>query len=364
MKILQLTFSLTSGGGEKLAVDLANKLSEDHEVFFCVILSEKYKIHSFFKSQLSPKINYINLDSLKGINIKLFISIYKLIIKIKPDVVHFHLNTILYLYIPAFFFRSKINFIHTLHSVTSKTIGFKWQKSINKYFYQNNLIKPVVISKNNLDTYIEFYNNNNVTLIENGVAKPTKSKEFNKVQKEISKLKEKESEKILIHIGGYLEAKNQRMLVKVLNRLINENRKVILIVIGKYFDSEEAKELIKNSNKRIFYLGTKSNVSDYLLNSDVFVLSSLWEGLPISLLEALSCGVVPVCTPAGGIPEVIKNKTIGFVSHDFSEEEYYKSLIKCLDNIDSFEKTTLINYFIGNFSIDTCANKYMKLYLN
>ena len=50
------------------------------------------------------------------------------------DVVHFHLNTILYLYIPAIIFRKKINFIHTLHSVTSKTIGFKY--SVGKAQHQ------------------------------------------------------------------------------------------------------------------------------------------------------------------------------------------------------------------------------------
>ncbi len=362
MKILQLTFSLTSGGGEKFAVDLANNLSEDHEVYFCVILSEQFKIHSFFKNQLKSSINYINLDSLKGINFKLFITIYKLIKKINPDVVHFHLNTILYLYFPAIIFRNKINFIHTLHSVTSKTIGFKWQKFVNKYYYKKNLIKPVVISKNNLDTFIDFYGHNNVTLIENGVAMAYKTSEFNSVQKEISNLKKKESNKVLIHIGGYLEAKNQKLLVDVVNRLVDEKRGVILIVIGKYFDTDNAKELIINSKKGIYFLGTKSNVSDYLLNSDVFVLSSLWEGLPISLLEALSCGTIPVCTPAGGIPDVIKDDSIGYVSSDFTEGDFYNTIVKCLDNIESFDRSYLVKYFNENFSIEACTKQYEIIY--
>lgn len=362
MKILQLTFSLTSGGGEKFAVDLANKLSENHEVYFCVILSEQFKTHSFFKNQLKSSINYINLDSLKGINLKLFLTIYKLINKIKPDVVHFHLNTVLYLYFPAIVFRKKVNFIHTLHSVTPKTIGFKWQKIVNKYFYKKDLIRPVVISKNNLDTFIDFYRHNNVTLIENGVAMASKTPEFKSVQKEILNLKNKESDRVLIHIGGYLEAKNQKLLVDVVNRLVDEKRDVILIVIGKYFDTDNAKNLVNKSRIEIHYLGTKPNVSDYLLNSDVFVLSSLWEGLPISLLEALSCGIVPVCTPAGGIPDVIKDESIGYVSSDFTEEEFHNSIVKCLYNIESFDRSNLIKYFIDRYSIETCAEKYEIVY--
>lgn len=362
MKILQLTFSLTSGGGEKFAVDLANYLSGDHEVYFCVIISEKLKIHSFFKDQLNPDVKYINLDSLKGINLKLLFTIYKLIKKIKPDVVHFHLNTILYLYIPAVLFRKRINFIHTLHSITSKTIGFKWQKKINKFFYKNNLIKPVVISQNNLDSFIEFYKNDNVILIENGVAIPSKSADFENVKNEISDLKRKGSDKVLIHIGGYLEAKNQHLLVDVVNRLIDEGRNLILIIIGKYFDTDEANELVKNSRDGIYYLGTKTNVPDYLFNSDIFVLSSLWEGLPISLLEALSCGTIPVCTPAGGISGVILNDSIGYVSEDFSAENYYQTISKSLNNIESFDRTKLVKHFRDNYSITTCAKKYERIY--
>lgn len=362
MRILQLIFSLTSGGAEKFTVDLSNELSKSHEVYLCVILSEENENNSFFKSQIGNKVNYINLSCSKGINLKTFITIFKLVIKIKPDVVHSHLNTILYLYLPALIFKNKIKFIHTLHNIASKTIGFRWQKNANRIFYKLHFIDAVAISEQNENSFKEYYRHNNITLIRNGVSNPVKSDEFKSVKDELLKLKIKPSDKIFIHIASFSQAKNHNLLIDVFNRLIEENTGLILLIIGGNFNTEEANILKAKSNSGIYFLGTRSNISDYLLNSDVFVLSSLWEGLPISLLEALSCGVIPVCTPAGGIPNVIKDESIGYVSDDFTEEGLYGAVVKCLNKIETFDRINLKKYYNLNFSMVKCAKEYEGIY--
>lgn len=362
MKILQLIFSLSSGGAEKFTVDLSNELSKNNEVFFCMIRVDRDKDLSFFKSQLSENVYYINLHRTKGINLKTFFTIFKLIKKIKPDIIHAHLNTILYLYLPALLFKNRIKFIHTIHSIAPKTIGFKWQKKINNVFYKNKIINVVAISQEIKKSFIDFYGHQYIDLIENGVSNPKKSIQFNDVKEEIFELKQKPSDKVFIHIASYSEAKNQKLLIKVFNKLIEEDKGIILLVIGKHFDSENAKKLKNISKKGIYFLGTRTNISDYLFNSDVFVLSSLWEGLPISLLEALSCGIIPVCTPAGGIPDVIKDESIGYISKNFKEQEFYNSVKKSIDNIEYFDRKVLKKYYTENFSIENCARNYQLIY--
>jgi glycosyltransferase involved in cell wall biosynthesis len=56
---------------------------------------------------------------------------------------------------------------------------------------------------------------------------------------------------------------------------------------------------------RILWLGGKNNATDYIHLADYFILSSLYEGMPISLIEAMAAGCLPVCTDVGGIPEMI-----------------------------------------------------------
>lgn len=362
MKILQLIFSLSSGGAERFTIDLCNELSKNNEVYLCVVQSDQDKNLSFFKSQINEKVNYINFGCSKGINLKTFFTIFKVLNTIKPDVIHAHLNTKLYLFLPSLVFTNKIKFVHTIHNLAEKDVGFNWQKKINNFFYKEKYISAVAISSECEISFNEFYGHSNVNLVKNGVAKPSKTDKFNSVNKEIDNLKNKSTDKVFIHIARYSEQKNQKLLIKVFNRLSEEDKGVILVVLGDHFDTDSANELKGISNKDIHYLGSKTNISDYLLNSDAFVLSSLWEGLPISLLEAMSCGVIPVCTPAGGIPDVIIDETLGFLSEDFTEQGLYNAIIRCVYNMDMLNCKNIENYFNEHFSIQKCANEYQVIY--
>lgn len=362
MKILQLIFNLASAGAQKFTIDLSNQLAETNEVYLCVIQTDRDKELAFFKDQLNQNVNYINLDCAKGFNYKMFFTIFKVLKRVEPNVVHAHLNTKIYLFIPSLFYKNRIKFIHTIHNLAHKDVGFFWQKRINKFFYKKNIINAVAISEECKSSFLELYKNPNVSLVENGVTTPSKTNKFFSVQKEINSMKNIPSDKVFIHVARFSEQKNQKLLVNVFNRIIKENHGIILVVIGNGFDTKEAKQLMEISNPGINYLGKRNNIQDYLLNSDSFILSSLWEGLPISLLEAMSCGVIPVCTPAGGIPDVIKDETIGYISKDFTEQALYEAVIRCLDNMETFDRFFLKEYFEKNYSINKCADKYENIY--
>ena len=90
-----------------------------------------------------------------------------------------------------------------------------------------------------------------------------------------------------------------------------------LLIIGEGFD--RASELKKLANKNIHFIGIKTNVPDYLYASDAFCLSSNFEGMPISLIEAFACGCPSICTPVGGIVNSVKHGVTGFLSKSLSE---------------------------------------------
>ena len=133
MKIIQLIFSLTSAGAERLVVNICNELSKNNEVVLITFVAENDK-SIFYKPLLDANIRYINLACKSGLSIRAFIKMIFILVKEKPNVVHAHLNTVLYCLIPSLFIKCK--FVHTLHSIAPKTVGFIGQKHLNKWFYK------------------------------------------------------------------------------------------------------------------------------------------------------------------------------------------------------------------------------------
>lgn len=366
MKIIQVIPALSSGGAQRITVDIANKLSEDHDVFLVQLYGNRNKKTSFYKNQLLETVNYINLNGKinKIFEVQTFFHFYRLVIKIRPDIIHTHLN-ITYSLIFTFFFKKRIKYFHTIHTVPEKEClvikGISFKKVIRRY-YSKNRIYPITVSQNSKEAVELFYNLSNSILIKNGCSQLRPSEKNEEVKNEIEVFKTSKDDVIFITIARCTKVKNHIMLTKVFNRLIKEGEKVKLIIIGEGFDSLDGKRLIEHSVVGVHFLGARENVSDYLLNSDAFCLSSLEEGLPISLLEALSTGCIPVCTPAGGIPNVIKNENIGFISKDYSEKEFYNTIKRFLELKGTINKEFIKEYFLENYSISKTVAKLLLYY--
>jgi glycosyltransferase involved in cell wall biosynthesis len=222
-------------------------------------------------------------------------------------------------------------------------------------------MKAVTISDEVTRFYNTFYKSAPYGEIYNGRAIPQPTSEYSNVKNEIQKFRDK-GDSVFLHIGTCNAAKNQKLLINVFNRIISEGDHAVLIIIGSGFDSEEGRSLKQLACNKIIFLGEKHNVSDYLLNADVFCLSSIREGMPISIIEALACGCVPICTPVGGLINTIVDGENGYLSKSGSESDYYFSVHAFLKNKDKIKKSDLINYYKGRFSIEECVRKYVSFY--
>ena len=90
MKIIEIIYSLSSGGAERFVVDLSNEfVAKGNDVLLCTLLDDKKNNRAFYKFELNQKIEYVNLGYEKLV-ISCILSIYKLINKYNPDVVHMH----------------------------------------------------------------------------------------------------------------------------------------------------------------------------------------------------------------------------------------------------------------------------------
>ena len=118
--------------------------------------------------------------------------------------------------------------------------------------------------------------------------------------------------------------------------------------------------------KNIKLLGERKNIFQFLYSADIFLSTSLYEGLPISILEAMSIGLPIVASDVTGNCDVIENGKSGFLYElkDINMAVYYLKKLSCdyilRDKIGNlaFQRQRYI------FSTDLMICKYKKLYKN
>lgn len=360
LKIVQVIYALIQGGAEKFVVDLSNKLSENHEVYIVTLRGKPFDL---FKYQLNDNVNYVNFPIGNGFRIRDIYRLNKFIDKLEPDIIHTHLQLVFYFLLRNIFNKRNVIF-HTIHNDASFDGNKKYQFLIRRFFYKRNLIIPITISNESKNSYEKYYNLNNSELIYNACIRPTTTENFNEVKKQVDLLKSNSDDLVFIHLSRFNEYQKQHsVLIKAFNRIRSEFKNVILLIIGRDYEIEKAEFLKEIAQEGIYFLGEKGNVGDYLYLSDVFCLSSRFEGLPISLLEAISCGCIPICTPVGGIKDIIQQDKTGYISSDISEESYYQEINNYLRKPNKIKKNELIEYFSENYSMDKCSNQHEKIYL-
>ena len=181
--------------------------------------------------------------------------------------------------------------------------------------------------------------------------------------KEFEQYRKTDTTRILVNVARMTKVKRQDLLARVVSRLSKEGYDIALLLIGKHMDKEVLDNVSQMESNIIHVLGEKNNPLDYMRLADAFCLCSSYEGMPISLIEAMGVGTIPVCTPVGGIVDVI-NEQNGFLSDDMSEESYYIALKRFLDTdkdtLDKMRKQLQLSY--KPYSMTECAEKYESLF--
>lgn len=359
MNILHIHPSMAGGGIEAMICSLANAMADKGEqVSVCSIFTPKGT--DVFWKKLSPKIQKLSLGKLTpGFSISEIFKIYHLLKKGKYDAVNLH-GFFYYYALAILLLHHKTKFIYTVHSdAVMENSG--WDKRfffLKKLFLKFDWMHPITISDESKKSFTRLYGIDS-KLIYNGVPKPTIFPKDVLKQFRISP-----RTKIFIHAGRISKEKNQLVLCKVFKTLIDRGFDVVLLIAG----SKQSREIYESIEPyfcdRIQYLGERNDIPQLMANSDAMCLPSIWEGLPVTLLEALSVGCIPICSPVGGIPNVITNGNNGFLSKTSSEHDYLSVMEDFLSLTDKEieDIKTACKTSFAKFDILNSAENYLNYY--
>jgi glycosyltransferase involved in cell wall biosynthesis len=117
----------------------------------------------------------------------------------------------------------------------------------------------------------------------------------------------------LIMVARFNEQKDQSTLLKAIAQLHNPSIHLDLVGSGSSLESCKALANSLGITEQVSFLGDRTDVPDLLAQSQIFILSTHYEGLPISILEAMRAGLPVVATNVNGIPEEVEHGKTGLL---------------------------------------------------
>ncbi|WP_340820826.1 glycosyltransferase family 4 protein [Methanolobus sp. WCC4] len=174
------------------------------------------------------------------------------------------------------------------------------------------------------------------------------------------------NEFVFIYVGRWVGHKGIYDLVEAFGKITSEFNNTKLLFIGTG-EAEALKAKIRELNvcDNVLLLGRVDNVQEYFCVADSFILfTSSLEGLPLALLEAMACRVVPIATNVSGIPEVVINGNNGYLIEQGNQTQLIERMSWCITNI---EKVHLIGEnsertIINSHSVEKMADEYIQIY--
>lgn len=352
IKIFYLITTSKIAGAEKQLFELVNRLDKNkYDIFVCTIMGEE-------KGELLKKVRIegIKCDSL-NINSKWhFLKVFKLIFllkKEKPEILQSFLffDNLLarvfgkILHIPIIIsgqrnvetHRSKLrNFIE------KTTISFSDCIVSNSYAGKDILINREGLSEDK------------IRVIYNGINLDS-----------VSDIKNNNDCQSLGYVGRLEKQKGIVFLLEAMAILNNKKLKLLIIGDGKEKEVLELKSRELGINDCVEFLGRKENAWNYMKDFGIFILPSLWEGMPNVILEAMSQGKLIIATNVGGVPEIIIDRENGFLIEPGKAKDLAEKIDYVLNLPEEEKRMVRENArktVEKNFSIDKMVKEYENLY--
>jgi glycosyltransferase involved in cell wall biosynthesis len=275
----------------------------------------------------------------------------------RPDITHAHNFTAFqYALLGKIFGRSRL--VLTLHGRSPADKRSPGKRELDR------IDAVVAVSSKTPEHYDLSSDHAGLSVIHNGVDMPQGEQDRAATRR---KLGLEEGRTVGIIVARMDHLKGHDVLLRSLSLLQQESIPLTLLIAGDGPERTNLEALAQTFGlgpDRVRFLGFRSDVSDLLHASDFFVLPSLTEGLPLSVLEAMSHRLPVVVTPVGGVPELVSDREQGLwvpVSDPQALAEAMAALARDDARRDRLGAAAY-QHVLDHFSFDEMLRNYEDLY--
>lgn len=184
-----------------------------------------------------------------------------------------------------------------------------------------------------------------------------------------SPIKKGEKENVILYSGRLVANKGINYLINAMPHILKEFPDSKFVFVGpgnpNYYQSEIKKKGINDKNFEFAgYIKDQSHLIDYYRDSSIYLAPTLYENLPIRVLEAMSCGLPVVASNVCAIPEVVNDGVNGFLTEPRSVDQIVESTCVLLGDRKLRQKIGLEarKTVVENFNLSHCASQTLEKY--
>ncbi len=382
IKLLFLTDELEGNGNNRVMVNILNNISRD-KFSFSLVLSERRGI---FLNDLREDVKITGLIKTEYLKderffprvfryVQRFYKVCKIINSEKPDIVLCPSYTLGLIAVFAKLFVRKTNIIlltqnhmsivleEECHNVNDNFVG---RIIVPKLLYRK-VDEIICVSEGICDDLNKSFGipKTKITVIYNGCDRT----EINKLKnEEIHDGWFKKTNLKIISVGRLHHQKGYEYLLKAF-KLVTENEiNASLIILGEGIEKTNLEKLVRvlGIENYVIFAGFKENPYKYMKNSDVFVLSSIYEGFGYVIVEAMACGVPVIATRCpSGPDEIITDNVNGILVPMKDENALANAIIDLLIDKDKAERLMKEGIKRSNdFRVKKMVEEYERVFIN
>lgn len=353
LRIVQLIDSLEAGGAERMAVNYANTLSE--VVSFSALVTTRKE--GALKSQMSDKVAYLFLNKQGKLGLKAVWKFRNFIKQHKIDVIHAH-STSFFTAVLVKLTYPKVKIIWHDHYGNSAFLEQRSSfvlRALSVFF--EGIISVNVSLKEWAVTHLKF---KNVVYLPNFVFFTDANNSLNET------VLHGMSGKRIVCLANLRPQKNHSMLLEVATLLKETHSDWSFHLVGKDFGDDYSRSLHqeilqRNLSEHVFIYGSRNDVGAVLNQSDLAVLTSQSEGLPVALLEYGFYKKAVMSTSVGEIPTVLAHKETGILIPAGDADAFYTELVLLIENASfrDYLGKNLNKHILNEYSEEAVVHKYL-----
>ena len=324
LRIMHVVPHLKPGGAEQMAVHLMSQLNAEKFEISALVLSKQ--MDSPLEQVLQARgVKIFYLGKGRGFDPRMYSRVHHVMSQVQPAITHTHVHVLRYVLPELLLGRGGIA-IHTVHNLAEWEVEFRAQW-LQKIAFKAG-VKPISVAHEVARSLKRKYGVQKSQVIPNCI--PVARYRRSCLDREEWRRQEGigPDEVVFTCVALLRPQKNHARLLRAFAAGPGRDSKAKLLLVGSGPLERQIRQAVSEHKleDRVRLLGMRKDVPEILAGSDVFVLSSDYEGNPLAVMEAMAAGLPIVSTSVGGVPELVTHGENGILIHASDEGGFQEAM--------------------------------------